>query len=115
MAETKVLTNPNLLNIILSFAGVEIKKECNICGRIIEYQILNQQIKYTYKSYIRFGSCKKIYFCNDECLYLYKQEIDNEIFFIISILICIILVAIICLVILFESTETLTININLSV
>ena len=27
MAEKKVLTNPNLLNIILSFTGVEIKKK----------------------------------------------------------------------------------------
>jgi len=49
MAEKKVLTNPNLLNIILSFTGVEIKKKCDICGRIIKYQILNQIIEHNHK------------------------------------------------------------------
>tara|TARA_B110000008_G_C16783227_1_gene489568 strand:+ start:260 stop:436 length:177 start_codon:yes stop_codon:yes gene_type:complete len=37
-------TNPNLLNIILSFAGVKIKR--NVCGMILKYKILNQEIEY---------------------------------------------------------------------
>ena len=115
MAEKKVLTNPNLLNIILSFTGVEIKKKCYICGKVIKYQILNQIIEHNHKSYIIFELCKKKYFCNDNCLYIYNQQYNNENCFML-ILICLILIAIICFVVfLLESKEKLTININLSV
>jgi predicted nucleic acid-binding Zn ribbon protein len=115
MAETKVLTNPDLLTIILSFTGVEIKKECNICGSIIKYQILNQEIEYNHKSYIAFESCKKKNFCNDECLYIYKKNINNEICFLMTTLTCIVLIAVIYLIFFLEGKESLPININLFV
>jgi hypothetical protein len=116
MAEKKVLTDPNLLNIILSFAGVEIKRQCMICQNIIKYQILNQQIEYNHKSYITFELCKKVYFCNEDCLYIYKQQLNNERCCLLASLLCISVCLLICLVIvLLQSKEPHIININLSV
>ncbi len=99
MAEKKVLTNPNLLRIILSYAGVTIKKKCNICGKYLKYQIFNQQIEYEHESYINWEICKKINFCSDECLYIYKQSFNNERICFFCFLICIISGLIICLIV----------------
>ena len=102
MAAKKVLTDMNLLNIILSFTGVEIKRECMVCKKVIKYQILNQQIEYNHKSYINYELCKKLHFCNEDCLYTYKQRFNNERCCLVTNLICI-------------SNEPPTINVNLSV
>jgi len=101
MAEKRVLTNPDILNIILSFAGVTIQKQCIICGRIIKYQILNQEIENEHKSYINFETCEKIYFCNEDCLYVYNQRFRNKricvylflIFIFSGIIMCIIILS----------------------
>lgn len=75
MAEKKVLTNPNLLNIILDYVGITIHKLCDSCGKVLKYQIFNQQIEQSYKSYINFKICNKSYFCDEECLY--KKKFNN--------------------------------------
>jgi len=116
MAEKRVLTNPDLLNIILSFTGVKIKRKCNVCGTVLKYQILNQEIEYDYKSYINFELCKKIYFCSDYCSYMYKKQSNNERCCLLSTLLCISIGLLICLVVvLLQSKEQPTINIDLSV
>ena len=99
MAEKKVLTDPNLLKIILSFAGVEIKKECEICGQILKYQILNQEVIYEWESYINLETCEKKYFCDEDCLYFYKRRYRNEKFCIFLCLIMIIIVLLMCLLV----------------
>jgi predicted nucleic acid-binding Zn ribbon protein len=91
IAEKRAMTNPNLLRIILSFTGMEIKRECNICGRIINYQILNQEVVRDHKSYINLETCKKIYFCSDDCLYIYNKRFNNKRFCIYLFLILIFL------------------------
>jgi predicted nucleic acid-binding Zn ribbon protein len=116
MAEKKVLTNPNLLNIILSFTGVEIKRKCNVCGMVIKYQILNLEIEFNHKCYINLETCEKKYFCDEECLNMYKQRYNNERFCTFFFLILVIIGLLMCLiVVLFESKQTPAININLSV
>tara|TARA_B100000780_G_C20751008_1_gene298354 strand:+ start:202 stop:552 length:351 start_codon:yes stop_codon:yes gene_type:complete len=116
MAEKKVLTNPNLLNIILSFTGVEIKIKCNVCGTILKYQILNQEIEYDYKSYINFEMCKKEQFCSEDCSYIYKKQYNNERCCLFSTLLCISIGLLTCLVVvLLKNEEPPIININLSV
>ena len=116
LAEKRVLTNPNLLRQILSFAGVEIKRECNICGRIINYQILNQEVVRDHKSYINLETCKIKYFCNEDCLYMYNQRFNNKRFCVYLFLIFTILSLLSGLVvILLESEQTSVMNINLSV
>ena len=116
MAEKKVLTNMNLIKIILSFAGVEIKRECNVCGMVIKYQILNQEIENNHRCYINLETCEKKYFCNDECLNMYKQRYNNERFCTLLFLILVIIGLLLCLlVVLFEGKQTSAININLSV
>ena len=116
MADQKVLTDPNLLNIILSFTGIEIKKKCAMCDMVIKYQILNQQIEYNHESYIILEMCKKKYFCNEDCLDMYKQRFNNESFCVMLTLICIIVgLLIVLLVFLLESIEVHEINIDLSV
>jgi hypothetical protein len=115
MSEKKVLTDPNLLNIILSFTGIEIKKKCNVCGTILKYQILNQEVEYDHKSYINFELCKKVYFCSEDCSYMYKKQFNNERCCLLSTLLCVSVGLLICLVVLLNSEEPPTININLSV
>lgn len=116
MAEKKVLTDPNLLNIILSFSGVEIKRECNVCGTALKYQILNQEIEYNHISYINFELCKKVYFCGEDCSCIYKKQSNNERCCLLSTLLCISVSLLICLVVvLLQSKIPQTININLSV
>lgn len=83
MAEKKVLTNPDLLNIILDFVGIKIKKSCNVCDKPIKYQIFNQQIKCSYKKYINLETCEKKYFCSEECLSIYKKNFSNKRFCLI--------------------------------
>lgn len=116
MSEEKVMTDPNLLNIILSFTGIHIKKECTVCRRVIKYQILNQQIEYNHESYIILEMCKKKYFCNEDCLYTYKQRFNNERFCVILTLTFIIIgLLIVLFVFLLENKETPSISINLYV
>ena len=115
MSEKKVLTDPNLLNIILSFTGIEIKKKCNVCGTILKYQILNQEVEYDHKSYINFELCKKVYFCSEDCSYMYKKQSNNERCCLLSTLLYVSVGLLICLVVLLNSEEPPTININLSV
>ena len=102
MAERKVLTDPNLLNIILDFAGKEIKKSCEVCGKILKYQILNQNIKYPYKKYINLEICEKMYFCDEECLNNYKKNFSNKKFCAFLFIIFIILGLIIFLIVYFS-------------
>ena len=78
MAEKSVLTNQNLLDIVLNFAGKEIKKSCDVCGKILKYQIFNQYIEYPHKKYINLEVCEKKYFCDEECLYYYKRKFSNK-------------------------------------
>lgn len=116
MSEEKVLTDPNLLNIILSFTGVKIKRKCNVCGMILKYQILNQEIEYDHKSYINFELFKKVYFCSEDCLYMYKKQFNNERCCLLSASLCISVGLLICLIILLlQIKEPPTININLSI
>ena len=116
MSEKKVLTDPNLLNIILSFTGIDIKRKCNVCGMILKYQILNQEIEYDHKSYINFEFCKKVYFCSKECSYMYKKQFNNERCFLLSALLCISVILLILLFItILPIKEPMTINVNFSV
>ena len=116
MAEEKVLTNPDLLTIILSFTGVKIKRKCNICGMVLKYQILNQEIEYDHKSYINFELCKKVYLCSEDCLHMYKKLSNNERCCLMTTLLCTSVCLLLCVVLfLLQITELPTININLSV
>ena len=101
MAEKKVLTDWNLLNIILSFLGREIKNECDVCGKVLGYQILNQEIYKPYKIYVNLETCNITFLCSDECLSIYKQNFSNEKFCLRLILIYLIIGLISCFVIIF--------------
>ena len=116
MAEKKVLTNPDLLNIILSFTGVKIKRKCSVCGMVLKYQILNQELEYDHKSYINFELCKKVYFCSEDCSYMYKKLSNNERCCLLSMLLCTsVCLLIFLVVVLLQIKDLPTININLSV
>jgi len=74
----KVLTNRYLLKKILKYAGINNEKRCEICDRVVKYQILTQTVKIKgYKNYCNLEACEKKYFCNKECLDYYKKNNDN--------------------------------------
>lgn len=98
MAE-RVLLNRNLLNLIISFIGKERKMECSVCGKVLKYQIFTQIIEYDHKTYIRCESCDKKYFCNDDCLEIYKKEYSNVRFCLLWYLILIFFCFIMCILI----------------
>ena len=90
MAEKKVLTDRNLLNIILEYAGINILNRCEVCGKVVKYQILHQEVNISRKCYINLESCEKLYFCDKECLCIYKRECENMKFCLKSCLVLII-------------------------
>ena len=99
MAEKKVLTDPNLLNIILSYLGKEIIESCENCGKVLKYQILNQEIHNPYKIYVNMESCEVKLFCEDECLNIYKKKHSNKYFCVHLILVYLIIGLVVCLLI----------------
>lgn len=96
MAEIKVLTNPDLLKLILNFLGKKILKKCAMCKKVIQYQIFNQKIiSINIQQYINLETCEKKYFCSEDCLTIYLESYNNirfclilfwVMFFFISIL-----------------------------
>lgn len=100
MAEKKVLTDRNLLNIILEYAGINILNRCEVCGKVVKYQILNQEVNISRKCYINLESCEKLYFCSEVCLKVYKGECENLKFCMKLFLILIIAFLVLCLFIL---------------
>ena len=100
MAEKKVLTDRNLLNIILKYAGINILNRCEVCGKVVKYQILHQEVNISRKCYINLESCEKLYFCSDLCYIVYKGECENLKFCIKLFLILIIAFLVLCLFIL---------------
>ena len=99
MAEKRVLTDPNLLNIILSYSGKEIIESCEICGKTLKYQISNQEIHKPYKIYINMDSCEIKLFCDVECLSIYKKRHSNKIFCLHLILVYLFIGLMVCLLI----------------
>ena len=99
MAERRVLTNPDLLKIILDFLGIEIKKACDICRKPLKYQIFTHEIQFPYKKYINMETCEIKYFCSEECFGIYKTNFSNKRFcFIMNIIFLIIILLVIILI-----------------
>ena len=78
MAEIKVLTNPDLLKLILNFLEKKILKKCAMCKKVIQYQIFNQKIiSINIQQYINLETCEKKYFCSEDCLTIYLERYNN--------------------------------------
>jgi len=109
MAEKKVLTNPDILNIILDYVGITIHKSCDSCGKVLKYQILNQQIE---QSHITL--CNKIYFCNNDCTYIYIKKFNEKKLYLFLILIIFGLSIWVIIILLNDGNMEIT-NFNLSI
>jgi hypothetical protein len=78
MAEKRVLTNPDLLQLILSFLEKKIIKNCAVCDKVIQYHLFNQNIlSINIQHYINLETCEKKYFCSEECLIIYLERYNN--------------------------------------
>jgi hypothetical protein len=98
MAERRVMTNPDLLKIILDFLGMEIKRACDICRKPLKYQIFTHEIQFPYKKYINMETCEIKYFCSEECLNIYKIVFSNKRFCFLMLIISLIFFILIILI-----------------
>ena len=89
----KVLTNNDLLNKILIYAGIKEKERCIVCDKIIKYQLFYQIVKIKgYKKYCNLEACENKYLCSEECLNNYKRRNSNKkciILLTTSIIVCV--------------------------
>ena len=101
MAETRVLTNPDLLHLILSFLEKKTLKKCTVCKKVIQYQLFNQKIiSINIKKYINLETCEKNNFCSDECLSIYHKRYNNLRFCLIFFCIMVCFSLFLCFIIL---------------
>lgn len=100
IAEKKVLTNPDLIKLILDFLEKDIQITCAVCVKTLQYQIFYQIISFEKQSYLNLETCEKKYLCSDECLKEYQRQFNNRRFCLLFNLIFIIIGLLICIVIL---------------
>lgn len=98
MTERRVMTNPDLLKIVLDFLGMEIKRACDICAKPLKYQIFTHEIHFPYKKYINMETCEIKYFCSEECLDIYKSNFSNKRFCFLVLILSLIFFILIILV-----------------
>ena len=67
----KVLENPDLRMQIISYAGINIEKECWICNEPIKYNKYLKSHHNTHKKIFDYYCCKYIYVCDDLCYLIY--------------------------------------------
>jgi hypothetical protein len=83
-AERKVWENMDLVCKILSYIE-QINGQCEICGKILKYQILDIKIKKLNMKVCSCEKCEKGIVCSEECLKEYEEENNNKKFCIIFI------------------------------
>ena len=77
LAEKKVLTNPDLLHLILVFLGPTIQYRCAVCQQILRYQIFDQIIRKPQYVYINLEACVRLSLCSEKCLIVYQKKNNN--------------------------------------
>tara|TARA_B100000795_G_scaffold110155_2_gene81332 strand:+ start:2096 stop:2425 length:330 start_codon:yes stop_codon:yes gene_type:complete len=86
--ERKVWENTDLVRKIVSYVG-QVNQICNICGKTVQYQILDKKININKIKVYSLEKCERNFTCSEECLKEYNSLYNNKRF--CMILCCIVL------------------------